>query len=36
MGKTMLVPKVVRALGIPGTVRNWRTVRTLADLAARS
>jgi uncharacterized protein (DUF1697 family) len=35
MGKSKLVEPVIKRLGIPGTVRNWRTVTKLAELAAR-
>ena len=34
MGRTKLVPAVVKRLGIPGTVRNWRSTVKLRDLAA--
>ena len=33
MGRSKLVESVVKRLGIPGTVRNWRTTLALTDLA---
>ena len=33
MGKSMLVPKVMKRLGLSGTTRNWRSTNKLADLA---
>lgn len=34
MGRSKLVEPVMKRLGIPGTVRNWRTTLALRDLAA--
>ena len=34
MGRTTLVPAVMRKLGLAGTARNWRSTTKLADLAA--
>jgi uncharacterized protein (DUF1697 family) len=34
MGKTTLVPAVMRKLGLAGTARNWRSTLKLTDLAA--
>ena len=33
MGKSTLVPKVNKQLGLSGTTRNWRSTNKLADLA---
>ena len=33
MGKSTLVPKVTKRLGLSGTTRNWRSTNKLADLA---
>lgn len=33
MGKTTLLPKVTKRLGLSGTTRNWRSTNKLADLA---
>ena len=33
MGKSTLVPKVTKRLGLNGTTRNWRSTNKLADLA---
>lgn len=33
MGKSTLVPAVMRKLGLAGTTRNWRSTGKLADLA---
>ncbi|MBK5287749.1 MAG: DUF1697 domain-containing protein [Acidimicrobiia bacterium] len=33
MGKSKLVEPMMKRLGIQGTVRNWRTVMTLAEMA---
>jgi uncharacterized protein (DUF1697 family) len=32
-GKSKLAARIERALGVPATARNWRTVNTLLDLA---
>ena len=34
MGKSTLVPAVMKKLGLAGTTRNWRSTGKLADLAA--
>jgi uncharacterized protein (DUF1697 family) len=35
MGKTKVVPAVLKKLGLTGTTRNWRSTLKLAELAAR-
>jgi uncharacterized protein (DUF1697 family) len=34
MGRSKLVPAVMKKLGLAGTTRNWRSTQKLADLAA--
>jgi uncharacterized protein (DUF1697 family) len=34
LGKSKLVPAVMKKLGLAGTTRNWRSTQKLADLAA--
>lgn len=33
-GARLTAPRLERALGVPGTIRNWRTVTALAELAS--
>jgi uncharacterized protein (DUF1697 family) len=35
-GSRLSVARIEKLLGVPATLRNWRTVATLAELAAEA